>query len=344
MSGIKGRPVLVGVCGRAGSGKSTLAKKIKEELEGQGIKSVSYSGDWRFKLDSQGRKMFLDEKWLSGLDEYLRAVNQFNWWDFEKIYADLNLLKAGQSVFLTNAYSRETGRKDLNKEIKGTENGVIFYESCILGGIDILDNLDIIILLNTPDNVCFSRLAEKDSKRRTFPDLLARQLVTLYSENIFLESILDKFSKKLLTCSSDGWIGEFPIIFKVSQIPVPISYQKNTNGTKGTIFCDLDGTLIKHVPVPPEVGEDIEIIDGSVEKVKEFKEKGYYLVLTTSRPYHKIFGILGKLKFLGIEFDQVICDLPLGARYLINDSKNEEIRAISHPLKRNEGLKGVKID
>jgi uridine kinase len=344
ISGISGRPAVVGVCGRAGGGKSTLAQKIKEELSGRGIESISYSGDWRFKLDSEGRKVLMREKWLSGLDEYLRAVNQFNWWDFEKIYADLNLLKTGSSVFLENAYNRETGQKNLHKEVRGIKSGVIFYENCILGGVDVLDNLDIVILLNTPDNVCFGRLAEKDSKRRTFPDIIARQLITLYSENLFFKSVLEKFPKKLLVCNSEGIIGEFPTISEASQIPVPIGYQKNTSAAKGVIFCDLDGTLVKHVPVPSETGDDIEIIEGSSEKIREFKEKGYYLILTTSRPYHKIFGIINKLKLQGLEFDQIISDLPVGLRHLINDSKGDEVRAIVHPLKRDEGIKNIIID
>jgi histidinol phosphatase-like enzyme len=39
--------------------------------------------------------------------------------------------------------------------------------------------------------------------------------------------------------------------------------------TRGTIFCDLDGTLIKHVPIPSENGDDIELIQGSIEKLKQ---------------------------------------------------------------------------
>jgi len=344
ISAISGRPVMVGICGRAGCGKSTLSEKIKDELGQKGIKSVSYSGDWRFKLDSQGRKIFINEKWLSGLDEYLRAINQFNWWDFEKIYADLDLLKAGSKVFLENIYNRQTGKKDTSLDVQGIKEGVIFYENCILGGADILNNLDIIILLNTPDEVCFARLMEKDSKRRSFPDMLSRQLVTLYSENLFFKLLLEKFPQKLLVCDSGGTVGEFPKISDVTQIPVPVTYQKESAAAKGAIFCDLDGTLIRHVRVPSETGEDVEIIEGSSEKIKEFKEKGYYVILTTSRPYYKIFGILNKLKAHGLEFDQIISDLPVGPRHLINDSKGDEIRAVIHPLKRDEGIKNIRID
>ncbi|MDP2947198.1 MAG: hypothetical protein Q8N88_03715 [Nanoarchaeota archaeon] len=341
----KEQMILVGISGRAGSGKSSIAQKIKEELEDRGIKSIFYSGDWRFRLDSQSRKRFIEEKWLLGLDEYLRAINQFNWWDFEKINEDLTALKKGENVLIKNAYNRETGKKDNDIELLSLkEERVAFYENCILGGSEVLNNLDIIILLNTPDNICLQRLIEKDSKRRTFPEILARELMTLYSENLFLKFLLGKFSQKLLVCDSNGIIGEFPQIAEVSQIPVPASFPKETGTSKGTIFCDLDGVLIKHVPVPSETGEEIEVIEGSAEKLREFKGKGYYLVLVTSRPHYKIFGILNKLKSFGMEFDQVISDLPVGARHLINDSKDQEIRAISYPLKRNKGIRDVRID
>lgn len=341
---IQNKPILLGVCGRAGSGKSTLANKIKEELNSQGIESASYSGDWRFKLDSKNRKKFIEEKWLCGLDEYLRAVNQFNWWDFEKIYLDLEELSKRSSVSIEKAYNRETGKKDIDIKIEGTKSGIIFYENCILGGLEILNKLDMVILLNESDGLCFERIMKKDYLRRSFSEILARHLVTTYSENIFFNFLLDKFHQKLLVCNSGGFLCEFPKIEEVKMIPVPIESCKDTGSLKGTIFCDLDGTLIKHVPVPSETGEEIEVIDGSSEKLKEFKEKGYYLVLTTSRPYYKIFGILQKLKSQGLEFDQIISDLPVGPRHLINDSKEEEVRAIVHSLKRNEGIKKIKID
>ena len=341
---IKERPILVGVCGRAGSGKSTLAEKIKKELEEKGIKTISYSGDWRFKLDSENRKKFIEEKWLSGIDEYLRAVNQFNWWDFEKIYADLNLLREGDSLKIENAYNRGTGKKDTEINLQALRDGIIFYENCILGGVEVLDNLHLVILLNDKDEVCLGRMIKKDSGRRSLPELLSRNLITTYSENLFFKFLLEKLPQKLLVCGSDGIMGEFPRLTEVNQIPVPYAFHKETSSAKGTIFCDLDGTLIKHVPVPSETGEDIEVIPGSPEKLREFKEKGYHLIMTTSRPYHKIFGILQKLRAFGIEFDQIISDMPVGPRHLINDDKGEEVRSFIHRLERNKGIRDVNID
>jgi histidinol phosphatase-like enzyme len=112
---------------------------------------------------------------------------------------------------------------------------------------------------------------------------------------------------------------------------------------KGTIFCDLDGTLIKHVPIPSRTGNDVELLEGSVEKLKEFRQKGYVIVLTTGRTQSNIFGVLEKLRSLGLEFDQIVCDLPIGPRHLINDSKDEDVRAFSHAINRDAGIKDVTI-
>ncbi len=339
-------PMLVGICGRAGSGKTTIANKIAKELGEQSIPTIHYSGDWRFKLDSEQRKRWLQEKWFVGAHAYLEAANQFNWWDFEKIYNDIEKMASGKGVVISDAYDRNTGKKDMKVELKAQKNGVIFYENCILGGAEILEKLDFIVLLNTPDSTCLDRIIKKDADRRNVFEVVSRYLLTSYSENLFLKFLIDKYSQKLLVCDSDGVLSEYPEIKEVNQIPVPMEHvPKSVKKTyKGAIFSDLDGTLIKHVPVPSETGEDIEVLDGTPEKLKDFREKGYYLILTTSRQYHKIFGVLNKLESLGIVFDQIISDLPVGPRHMINDMKGDEKRTIAHVLKRNEGIKNVKID
>jgi len=335
--------ILVGICGRAGGGKTTITEKLSKELDARKISNITYSGDWRFILDSKDRKLWLQEKWRAGIDAYIYALNQISWWEFTKIYQDLDDLMKGRAVTIDNAYNRITGKKDITIDIPAINQGIIFYENSILGGIEILENIDVILLLNTLDEVCFKRIMKKDSHRRSISDIAARYLITTYSENIFFEVLLDKFSSKTVICDSDGKFARYPEIHNISNIPVPIYHRKYKECKKGTVFCDLDGTLIKHVPVPSETGEEIEIIDGSVEKLREFREKDYYLILTTSRPYDKVFGVIEKLMSEGLNFDQIICDLPVGPRHLINDSKDDEIRAIAHVLKRDEGIKSINL-
>ena len=333
----------VGICGRAGSGKTFLSGRLSIELSLKNIDTVVYSGDWRFFLDSDERKRWLKEKWKVGIDAYVGAINQLTWWDYNKISNDLDSVSMGDSLVITGAYNRETGKKDGMASIKGIDKGVILYENCILGDIKLLNKLDLLVFVNTSDIICFERLIKKDSDRRSITDIASRFIITTYSENVFFSFIFDKFKNKLIVCDSDGSFSEIPDIEKVSQIPVHIPEYKYKKHSSGTIFCDLDGTLIKHVPIPSEDGNEIKVLPDTPEKLKEWSDQGYYIVLVTSRPYNKIFRVLNKLKSLEIEFDQIICDLPVGPRYLINDSKNGEIRAFAYPLERDIGVGGVNI-
>jgi uridine kinase len=339
----KSQRLVVGLCGRAGAGKTTLVQKISDELASAGVENVAYSGDWRFILDSKGRKEWLSEKWRAGMDAYLHAINQYSWWDFAAIFRDLAALRNQQAIKITGAYDRLSGIKNAEITLGPIRCGIILYENCILGPLDALPSLDTIVLVNTPDQVCLERVLRKDAQRRSVPEIATRYLMTTYSENIFLRSLREQFSARTVACNSDGQLGPFPDISEITHIPVPMHVRKGQELKRGTIFCDLDGTLIKHVPVPSASGDDIELLDGSIEKLKEFRENGYLVVLTTSRTQANIFGVLEKLRAVGLECDQIICDLPIGPRHLINDSKDQEVRAIAHALIRDAGLKDVTI-
>lgn len=340
----KSQRLVVGVCGRAGAGKTTLMKKISDNLNTDHIENVAYSGDWRFILDSKRRKEWLCETWRVGMDAYLNAINQFSWWDLDAIYNDLIALKNGQAIKIDGAYDRLTGTKTTKISLGPIKRGVILYENCILGKLQTISSYDVIVLLNTPDQVCLERMLQKDTKRRTVPDIATRFLMTTYSENIFLRTLHERFHDRLVACDSDGKLGPFPFINEITHIPVPIHERKPQKIKKGTVFCDLDGTLIKHVPVPSQSGDDIELLEGSVEKLKEYRKNGYVIVLTTGRTQSNIIGVHEKLRSMGLEFDQIICDLPIGPRHLINDSKEKEIRAIAHALIRDTGIKNVEIE
>ena len=52
-----------------------------------------------------------------------------------------------------------------------------------------------------------------------------------------------------------------------------------------TIFCDLDGTLVKHSN-PIDIQDpyfELEVLPGVHEKLIEWDTKGYHVVITTGR-------------------------------------------------------------
>jgi uridine kinase len=336
--------LVVGIGGRAGSGKTTLVQKIAEGLDAAQIETVAYSGDWRFVLDSKERREWLQEKWRAGMDAYLNAINQFSWWDFGAIFRDLAALQNDRAVQIPEAYDRRSGTKTAEVALEPIRHGMILYENCILGDLETIPKLDIIVLVNTPDPVCLERILRKDGHRRPVPEIVTRYLMTTYSENIFFRILREQFSDRTVACDSDGKLSAFPSIHEITHIPVPLPVCKSQEFKKGTVFCDLDGTLIRHVPVPSPSGDDIVLLEGSIEKLKEFQEKGYVIILTTSRTQSNVCGVIEKLRALGLNCDQVICDLPVGPRHLINDSKGEEVRAIAHPVLRDAGIKDVSVE
>jgi len=276
---------------------------------------------------------------------YLGSVNQFSWWDFPQIFEDLRHLRLGEEVTIESAYNRNTGRKDKAVTVGPvTPASVILYENCVLGWSHQMQYLDAVLVLNTPIQTCFEKTLERDRGRRNVCDIAARFLVTTYSENIFLDSLEQGFTGKVFPINRQGEFSSMPERVSVKDVPVPLPTITKPSGFKGTVFVDLDGTLVKHYPVPQPSAEDLELLPGTVEKLSALRDAGYTLILTTSRVHYNIWPVLHRLKEFGIEFDQVVCDLPIGPRHLINDNKDGECRAYAHPVLRDVGIANIPIE
>ena len=114
-----------------------------------------------------------------------------------------------------------------------------------------------------------------------------------------------------------------------------------------TIFCDLDGTLVKHSN-PVEIQNpnlELEVLPGVHEKLREWDTKGYFIIITTGRKESARESTIKQLQRAGILYDQLIMGFGGGDRILINDRKIDSNRetAYSINLKRNEGVTDVKI-
>jgi hydroxymethylpyrimidine pyrophosphatase-like HAD family hydrolase len=113
-----------------------------------------------------------------------------------------------------------------------------------------------------------------------------------------------------------------------------------------TIFCDIDGTLVKHAApsVAASSSHKMEILEGTIEKLLEWDKKGYYIILTTGRKESLRKITKKQLSEAGIFYDQLIMGIGGGIRYLINDKKPEGTEAaFSICLDRNIGIKDLNI-
>lgn len=114
-----------------------------------------------------------------------------------------------------------------------------------------------------------------------------------------------------------------------------------------TIFCDIDGTLIKHFPPTVTCSPDFkpEILDGTVETILEWDKKGYNIILVSGRRESLREETQIQLNKLGIIYDKLILGIGGGKRILINDRKpdNSEDYAIAINLNRNSGIKDLDL-
>jgi hypothetical protein len=113
-----------------------------------------------------------------------------------------------------------------------------------------------------------------------------------------------------------------------------------------TIFCDIDGTLVKHAApsMAASPSHKMELLNGTLEKLLEWDKKGYYIILTTGRKESLRDITKKQLSEVGIFYDQLVMGIGGGTRYLINDKKPEGTEAaFSICLNRDNGIKDVSI-
>jgi len=117
-----------------------------------------------------------------------------------------------------------------------------------------------------------------------------------------------------------------------------------------TIFCDLDGTLVKHpgsegvLQNSTDPNHELELLPGTHEFLKWVDLNRHYLVITTGRKESCREATIKQLQRANIWYDQLIMGFGSGDRILINDKKTdgrETASAIN--LERNGGIKDVQI-
>ena len=114
---------------------------------------------------------------------------------------------------------------------------------------------------------------------------------------------------------------------------------------RGTIFCDIDGTLIRHQD-KPDYTQPAVLLPGSREKLQGWIAQGYHVVLCTARRQQDEPKIAAMLRELDIPHHRLVTGLPSGARVLINDRKPYEIfsaQASSLEIARDAGIASLEI-
>ena len=344
----------IGICGRAGSGKTTLAGQLAAAMERAGFQVIVYSGDYRFAQDSEARASAIRNYWEHDPVAFAEHVNQFFWWQFEAIADDLQALLAGRRVMIADSYDRATGKKGRPLDLRfktGDRPRLLIYENAILGDEPIVRLLDAVLFLTTPDETCLARVLEKDRARRGFDAILARTLITHFSENLHYQWLLRHFRKTVVYVTADFEIAEDQhpgrtVLRETAYLSHPVRMRDSQQPSRyrGTVFCDVDGTLVEHVAVPSDRGEDLRLLPGTVDKLREWRAAGYEIVLCTGRTLKNFLGIQSRLRELGIIYDRFLCELPIGPRILINDNKDDELRAIAIPLERDRGIASIRLE
>jgi len=126
-----------------------------------------------------------------------------------------------------------------------------------------------------------------------------------------------------------------------------MNWQEYSKNRPKTIFCDIDGTLVKHdSPIDStKPNHKLKLLPGTIEKLTEWDKKCYRIILTTGRRECSRAETEKQLSEAGIIYDQLIMGISGATRVLINDKKPDGITktAFAYNLIRNEGIKHLDI-
>lgn len=173
---------IIALTGPAGVGKTFVSNNIESNSK------TIYSIDYRFIGSSQERKLLLEFKNQNGIDGYIDACNQFNWWDWDRIEQDIIDLSHGKQVEIENCYNRASGKNDFLLILHPSKK--IIVEGALLGGHSLITHFDHTLFLYRDCLKRFLSLVEKDMNKRTFNEIVARFLITQYSESFYYNTYI----------------------------------------------------------------------------------------------------------------------------------------------------------
>ena len=111
-----------------------------------------------------------------------------------------------------------------------------------------------------------------------------------------------------------------------------------------TVICDIDGTIFKYVGNGHYglVHNPPKILDGVLDKFREWEKKGCRIILITGRRESVREVTEDALKQAGIPFDMLIMCFADTGRVLINDINwKGKVKAHAVNLQRDEGFENI---
>jgi NDP-sugar pyrophosphorylase family protein len=111
-----------------------------------------------------------------------------------------------------------------------------------------------------------------------------------------------------------------------------------------TIFCDIDGTILKHIHKFSDITIDSQpVLDDVIKKFNEWDSQCHRIIICTARKESAREITEKQLKQIGIAWDQLIMGCTNGERILINDklSKRAKDRAVGINVVTNEGFTDI---
>lgn len=108
-----------------------------------------------------------------------------------------------------------------------------------------------------------------------------------------------------------------------------------------TIFCDIDGTILRQVEFNELNENNFEVLPGAREKFAEWIEAGHYIVITTARPETFRGLTVTQLEKAGFPYHQLVMGIGRGSRILINNNSSHHpdvARAIAIPVAKDVGF------
>ena len=114
---------------------------------------------------------------------------------------------------------------------------------------------------------------------------------------------------------------------------------------KCSIFCDIDGTLIKYREFSNYKSSKAEPITNTIKEINRAFNKGHNIILTTARPEYLRFHTLRELNKLNIQYHMLLMSIGRGPRILINDNKlSNKSRTYAINVERDIGMSSTDIE